>query len=522
MGGHREDGRKERAKEVRFRGEDRGDSPDQQSILALLGEPDCLLCREERKAEDRFFVWFLIEGYSEPHRLKRLEEALGFCRRHTLFLLSQSKSWVVIHVYRYLVEAALERLSRVEKALSTQAGIQSPKLDLKDLTPQALCPVCATVKEHSLWMVSLMHRTWRNPEVRRALEGHAFDLMHILQIAPWLSWDELAFFTTLIQNRLIGSKKTNASSSAAPLIWNPSGKGKESASPVYGERSHDRAAKRTKTCESGFEACWSPTIVELRRTLKEAGCPICRAEKQSLQVYYAWLSREIASAPSYCWSNAIWLCREHAGAFLSLGDPLAVQRLGEAARDYWLIELDKLKGALEKKPEDSFIGRGIAATRHLRKRMAPGHDHGSWRSFPRHLMESVKYLCRPPGSVLVELRERSLRTFPCPACSCVQTAVERSCDLLVRGLEDPGTRLAYLEGSGVCFSHLPMALEFARNHEVQRVLLDSQRVRLEILAWELAECSRKVNWSVRYEEKGFEQMAWERAVAQYSGMLTIA
>jgi hypothetical protein len=65
-------------------------------------------------------------------------------------------------------------------------------------------------------------------------------------------------------------------------------------------------------------------------------------------------------------------------------------------------------------------------------------------------------------------------------------------------------------------------LEFAASEDVRRVLFHSQRVRLEVLAWELAEFDRKYNWSVRYENKGLEQSAWERAVAQYSGILAIS
>jgi len=33
-----------------------GSSPNKQTILTPLAELGCLLCREERKAEDRFFV----------------------------------------------------------------------------------------------------------------------------------------------------------------------------------------------------------------------------------------------------------------------------------------------------------------------------------------------------------------------------------------------------------------------------------------------------------------------------------
>jgi len=519
VGCHREDGWKEGIEGVNSQEAGRNDSPDKQRILSLLAEPGCLLCRGERKAEDVFFAWYVIESYSQLESLERVEKALGFCTRHTRVLLSRAGPGIVAYLYRYLIAAALDRLSGVERALFTTPGWESVKLHL---TPQSSCPVCATMKEHSVWTVSLMRRTWRDPEVLCALEGHSFDLMHILPVSSLLSWDELSFFTTVMQGRLIGSQKAGepqSDGSLVALIWGTS---------LENRGSVGKCENRNPTDDhgdiSGFsrEESWSPTLAELRRNLRELGCPICRAGEKALQVYYGWLSGEIKSTPSYCWSDAIWLCREHARDFLCTEEQAAVEKLAEAVREHWLFELEKLRAGLENKPEDSLIRRAIRAARGLRKEVASDKDRGPWRSFQRHFTESVKYLCQSPKSVLIELRERSLRTHLCPACTCVQTAAERACDLLARGLEDPGTRSVYCEGSGVCFHHLPLALEFAACEDVRRVLFDSQRVRLEVLAWELSESSRKVNWSVRYENKGSEQSAWKRAVAQYSGILAIS
>ena len=523
VGRHREDGWKEGIEEVNSQEEGLGDSPDKRGILTLLADPGCLLCREERKAEDRFFVWYVIEKYSELVSLERVEKALGFCPRHTRLLLSWAGPGIVAYLYRYLIAAALDRLSGVEKVLSTAAGHKSAKLDLTDLMSQSSCPVCATMKENSVWTVSLIRRTWRDPEVRCSLEEqHSFDLMHILQVSSLLSWDELSFFTTIMRDRLTDSKRAGgpqSDESLVAVIWGTSLKGNDS---VWKDETDNSTSDGGEMSGLGREESWSPTLAELRKGLREPGCLICRAEKKALQVYFGWFSCEIKSTPWYHWSDAIWLCREHARDFLRVGEEAAVSRLGEAAREYWLIELEKLRVGLEDKPEDSLGRRAVGAARRLGKQVASGKGRGTWRSFQRHFPESVKYLYRSPKSVLAELRERWLRTHPCPACRCAQTAVERTCDLLVRGLEDPGTRSVYCEGSGVCFQHLPLTLEFAASEDVRRVLFHSQRVRLEVLAWELAEFSRKVNWSVRYENKGWEQSAWKRAVAQYSGTLAIS
>jgi hypothetical protein len=144
---HREDGWKEGIEEVNSQEEGRGDAPDKRSVLTLLADPGCLLCREERKAEDVFFAWYVIESYCELVSLKMVEKALGFCRRHTRVLLSRAGPGIVAYLYRYLIAAALDRLSGVERVLSTAARHKSAKLDLTDLTSQSSCPACATMKE---------------------------------------------------------------------------------------------------------------------------------------------------------------------------------------------------------------------------------------------------------------------------------------------------------------------------------------------------------------------------------------
>jgi len=254
---HREDGWKEGIEEVNSQEEGRGDTPDKTRILTLLAEPGCILCREERKAEDSFFVWYVIEKYSELESLESVEKALGFCGRHTGALLSQSKPWIVAYLYSYLIAAALDRLSGVESASSSAHDWKSVKLDLM---PQDSCPVCVTMKEHLDWMVSLIQRTWRDPEVCCALEEqYPFDLMHILQVSSLLSWDELSFFITLLRDHLADSKR--AGESLVPLIWGAPLKNKNS---VWKDETHNPISIQGEMPEFRSEASWSPTLAELR------------------------------------------------------------------------------------------------------------------------------------------------------------------------------------------------------------------------------------------------------------------
>jgi hypothetical protein len=89
--------------------------------------------------------------------------------------------------------------------------------------------------------------------------------------------------------------------------------------------------------------------------------------------------------------------------------------------------------------------------------------------------------------------------------------------MILRIVEDPVGKQAYLEGSGLCFRHLVAATSLARNPDVLDTLLTAQIARLRLLEWELEEASRKASWMVRYEVKGPEDQAWCRAAYQFCG-----
>jgi len=64
-----------------------------------------------------------------------------------------------------------------------------------------------------------------------------------------------------------------------------------------------------------------------------------------------------------------------------------------------------------------------------------------------------------------------------------------------------------------------MAAGVAENPAALSELFKAQIIRLRLLEWELEEASRRLNWSVRYESKGPEGSAWQRAGHQFCGSI---
>ena len=488
-------------------------------MLSVLSESGCFLCREERKAEKLFFTWFVIESHGQRETLECLKQAHGFCTQHTQMLFSRVPPSIVVSVYRFLVSTALDELTFAEKILTGAIRAQRPDFNLKSFIA---CPVCDRLKKNSDTLVFFLRKIWGDPDVRLAFEEHhPLHLRHFLQVADQLCWEELSFVVNLLRGDFADAPNQEAGT-ARPLthlVWGAPPAMKTSFfNESEGNLAHGRDHEQTHIPEPDQTGCWSPTLAEMRKTLKAPGCPVCKAEKTALRGYFKWLQQEIKSASSNQWQDAVWLCREHGSEFIYACDDLSAAKLIEAARDFWFKRLEQLQVALEDKPEDSLWLRIPGAARYFRRRMRSDEKQRAWWRFQRLFTASLKYIFRSKASLLAELRQQSLRESPCPACRCVETARDRTCDLLVRSLRDPDTRSAYGQGSGICFRHLPRALEFTDDEETSRFLLRTQKVRLSILAWELEECSRKRDWSVRYEPKGPEHSAGFRAAAYYSGI----
>ena len=483
-------------------------------ITSLLSRPGCVLCREGQLAVDRFFFWYIHEHYGEAQALLRVERSCGFCREHTGLLLERAGPSTVGYVYGHLLRSALERLREAERQLSSGRE-WNPAAVAEALMPRAGCPACMSRADHEQYLVHLLRRTVSDPEVNRLLRNRSgICLGHFLQLAPSLDRQTLRLLAELLRNALLAGSATATQESGAESatqefpaesrdevesLGEAESGGEVAASalpdapqsPQHGTGAGHSAAQAPESQRS--RPAWSPALDKLRQLLATPGCPIDAAQRRALEGYLAWLAQEVRSRPSYAWNEALWLCRRHLRDFHRHAGDQASQQLARATAEYWAGQLGDLLAALRRAPPQAVLGR-------------LGWVFGSLRT-----------ALRPGRHVLREVRERYLRGGDCPACRYLDTVAERTVDLLVRGLGDPATLDAYEASSGVCFRHLPRLVRAATSPQAASHILRVQRVRLEVLQWELAEFDRKQNWAVRYEPLGPEGDACRRAANHYSG-----
>ena len=85
----------------------------------LLTGPGCPVCRYADEVGDRYLAWFALEAHADAVTITRLCSSLGMCARHVRALMSQpGAASRLTAVYRYVVEAARDRLSGREASIA--------------------------------------------------------------------------------------------------------------------------------------------------------------------------------------------------------------------------------------------------------------------------------------------------------------------------------------------------------------------------------------------------------------------
>lgn len=489
--------------------------------ISLLSKPGCLLCREEQVAVDRFFFWYLHEHYAEPRALTRIERSRGFCREHTRILLERALSSTIAYVYSHLLGSALDRLRQMETGLSSKPD---PRLGhfAAGLMPEERCPACASRIEHQEYLVHLLRSTARHPEVRQTLrDTSGICLPHFLEVEASLDRETTRFLAALVRDRL-GGGGGNQELDARGAISGRSGNTGATNTQRASESREGAAAgglAAAPAVGSGYpDLMWSPALETIRELLAVPGCPVCKAQQRALSGYIAWLSEEIRRSPVYAWQDALWLCRQHGTDFKLYGDQEAVSRLACAIKGHWAAQLGEFLSRLQEAPPELVTARALWVRTALQRRTV--REAGEQlRLVPkaREVLRILRDASQPPQKVLNAVRQRFLRQGACPACRYLDTVADRTGELLARGLGDPDTRRMFEASSGICLRHLPRVFRAAGRPEIAGLVLHVQRVRLEVLQWELTEFDRKRNWALRYEPLGFEASAWSRAVEHYSG-----
>jgi len=105
----------------------------------------------------------------------------------------------------------------------------------------------------------------------------------------------------------------------------------------------------------------------------------------------------------------------------------------------------------------------------------------------------------------------------CPACEQRDNAGHRALTVLARHLAEEEMREAIARSDGLCFHHLPLALEHIKESSMQIDLLSIHQEKMEKLRAELGEFIRKNDYRFINEGFGAERDAWRRAVATGAG-----
>lgn len=486
-------------------------------VLGVVIGSGCVFCYRERKVLKQFFFWYLHEGYGEPDNLERMSRSHGLCPEHTRRLLAEGLPQTIASIYAPLLSEAIRDLHRAGHEVR---AFREPEQIAASLAPKGRCPACAVRDRNVEYLAHSLQATLYDAEVREALERTPFAICwpHLLESAPEFGWEELRFLVdTTIQNldkakARLGSDKsaTEDPDSPAAMLWGSS----EDEEPHGHHSTREQVAHPSSS--SGADAAWSPTVAELRRRLSEPGCPVCRSQRRALEGYFDWLSAEV-SEPGHRWRDALELCPEHGQAFARRGDEDAALRLANAVRGHRARELEKLAAALRSKPPERLLTRLAEIPDRVREKRAAS-DEQRRQTLRSELWTALVKASKPPEKILPELREPAFRVHHCPACRCLETAAARTCDLISRALADPETLRIYQKSDGICFRHLPRTVGFSTDPAALDALLRTQKVRLEMLQWEIREYQRKQSWTLRHEPKGPEQTVSRRSATRYTGV----
>ena len=228
-------------------------------------------------------------------------------------------------------------------------------------------------------------------------------------------------------------------------------------------------------------------LYKLLDACREKGCPVCRVEQQSVELYLENQFYENVNSPKWRehLRGSLGFCHEHAW--------LAVdKRLGDAL-GFSIIYQDILKSVLMKLDDG---GDPLPASRPL---------------------TSLKKLPDPARTVVKKLLSAMTPARRCPACEHREEAAHMILTALVEGLQKTEMFDALQFSDGLCLLHLQQSLILIKDRSASEKLLTIHRLKLDGLVAELAEFIRKNDYRNTQEGFGREGDAWMRAIALVVG-----
>jgi hypothetical protein len=425
---------------------------DAAAALDLLATRRCPACAFVEEREKKFFLWFALEHYVDFGTIERLDAALGFCPRHCRTLLRlHVYTGTLTHVYEHVAVAALERV--------------------EGKGAEGECIGC----EHERWAsghaVGLVVESLSDPAAERAFRSsRGFCILHLLEA---LHRDGRG--TAL---RLLSAFEAAHAGEVPERTLIETFCGTDADAPV-------RANYLERLPEDPIDSSnhRTTTLERLRAMLEIDSCPCCLSAGQARRRYLVWIGAERHRSRDFA-RELIELCPAHL-ADRSVRDPESAAWLASQKSVAW-------RGALAR-----FAFQKLESS----EGMAPTPGRRRWARW-ESLREDLRRALGPKRQWLREVQALREQLPPCGACRAERTAADRTAALLGAISEDVPLATRYEASHGLCVHHV-LTFPPEGNAFPRRVC----RARLKLLAWELAEAGRKLDWFVRYESRGDESTA---------------
>jgi hypothetical protein len=437
---------------------------DAATALELLASGHCPACAFVEERENKFFLWFGLEHYLDFGTIERLDASLGFCSRHCRTLIRlRLYPGTLTHIYRHVMEAACARLE------GKGGGGE--------------CIGCGQERWASGHAIDLVLRSLSDSAVARAYAASdAFCASHFLR-ALGRGTRELAGRTYPAFAVTLASKARGADLVEVFTSLDPD--------------AGVRAACLKNLPPHPLERS-SSTAEHLLALLSVDSCPCCLAAALSVRAYLQWIASENATGSPDFGREVVGLCGAHLADLVGF-DAGAAGWLAEQKFAVW-------KGVLER-----FAARELAIERAAPPPEARPLGSKEWEGI---LLDWLRRVLAPQREWQRRVDAAAKELPTCGACRAALTAVDRTASLLGASFADSSLAAAYERSHGLCVRHV-----LGLAPEDRAFPLRVCKGRLKLLAWELEEAGRKLDWLVRYEKRGDESTAWMRSMAQIDGQV---
>jgi len=244
------------------------DQAERATLLALLAEPGCSVCRTVDQATSRYLFWFVNESFQQPETLAQLRSNLGMCPRHTRDLVKMGEASVLTTVLREVLPAAAARLGPP--------------------TGRPGCPACASAARAADYRLSVIARLLDDRTVVEAYRAAGgLCVAHTLQALPGMPTRHAQLLVLVLQDAVTSPPD---GVSAVEVV--------AGTDPDATTRYHLRELLPGEPVPAAAASPGRATLERLHRLLGVDACPACLANAHSERRYLRWLAAGADGKPT--------------------------------------------------------------------------------------------------------------------------------------------------------------------------------------------------------------------------------